>query len=175
MQGKGETPACTWRDGEGTECGTITFVVPGKPRGKQPAVKVNGRYYTPPETRAYANEVSIAAYMARRKHKVKKLKNKALRIDILACFAIPKSVIDRKVEDPHLFDPDVDNVYYATLGGLIPGTIGPYSISKAILDGLQGTDRTPGIIDNDNCVHELHVRKMWARQDEVIVTINWKE
>lgn len=151
MQGKGEEPSRTWRDGEGTECGTITFVVPGKPRGKQPAVKVNGRYYTPPDTRAYAYQISMAAYIARRGEKIKKIKDKAIRIDILACFAIPKLTKGRKVEDPHLQDPDADN------------------IAKAILDGLQ-----PGMIDNDNRVHELHVRKMWARQDEVIVTINWK-
>lgn len=151
MQVKGDAPEGSSRNGEGEGYGTITIVIPGKPRGKQPAVQINGRYYTPPEVRSYANEIALAAYMERRRTKTKKLKGAILSVNILACFALPAKAKDRRIEDPHLQDPDVDN------------------IAKAILDGLQ-----PGMIDNDNRVHELHVRKMWARQDEVIVTINWK-
>ena len=124
----------------------------GQPTGKgRPRFTRAGHTYTPEKTKDYENLVRttfISSYP-----KAIPLED-AVRVEVVAYFAIPKSYSKKKKEEclyGHIqvqSKPDADNV------------------SKIILDSLNGY----AYID-DKQVVELHVIKMWSNEPRVEVYI----
>jgi Holliday junction resolvase RusA-like endonuclease len=92
----------------------ISFVVDGKPQGKERARFVNGHAYTPKKTRDYEEYIRIS-YLA---SKGKKLYGN-IRLSVRAYFPIPKSVSKSKRkkmlegEIKHDKKPDLSNIFKA--------------------------------------------------------------
>lgn len=127
----------------------IEFDVFGRPQGKQsPRMTRLGTVYTPKVTKDYQKLV---------KQSFKKVKpsgwtpiESAVMVTIEAYFIQAKSNKDKYCT----IKPDVDN------------------ISKAILDGIQGSD---GVILDDKAVIAIITRKFWGVIDKVRVTVETME
>ena len=129
---------------------TLTFTIPGKPRGKQRPrfSRRSGATYTPTETTEY-EELVGRCYRAAGGQMMEGL----IAVDIVAQFMPPKSL--SKAKKLELLEtkyagkkPDGDN------------------ISKIILDGLEGV-----AFSNDCYVVHLTVTKIYGETDEVTVTV----
>lgn len=129
---------------------TVTFTIPGKPRGKQRPrfSRRSGATYTPTETTEY-EELVGRCYQAAGGQMMEGL----IAVDIVAQFAPPKSL--SKAKKLELLatkyvgkKPDGDN------------------IAKIILDGLQGV-----AMADDALVAHLTVTKIYGDTDQVTVTI----
>lgn len=128
------------------------FNIPGKIQAKQ-RPRFNGKFaYTPKETVNYENWVK-ACYLE--KYRNEKPFEKALEVNIIAFFEIPKSVSKKKKEQMlnneinPTTKPDTDN------------------IAKSILDSLNGI----AYLD-DKQVVDLRVRKQYAEVPSVSVWIS---
>lgn len=128
------------------------FNIPGKIQAKQ-RPRFNGKFvYTPQNTINYENWVK-ACYLE--KYKNEKPFEKALEVNIIAFFEIPKSTSKKKKEQMlnneinPTTKPDTDN------------------IAKSILDSLNGI----AYLD-DKQVVDLRVRKQYAEVPSVSVWIS---
>jgi Holliday junction resolvase RusA-like endonuclease len=126
----------------------ITFIIPGKPFGKQrPRATRQGRMYTPKETVAFESVVrEIGALHCRAPI------SGPVRLTILATFepapSWSKSKRAEHLHRPHVQKPDLDNC------------------AKAIKDGL---NRIAWI--DDSQVAELICRKAWGVSPQTVVHI----
>lgn len=128
------------------------FNIPGKIQAKQ-RPRFNGKFaYTPKETVNYENWVK-ACYLE--KYRNEKPFEKALEVNIIAFFEIPKSVSKKKKEQM------LNNEIYPTTK---PDTD---NIAKSILDSLNGI----AYLD-DKQVVDLRVRKQYAEVPSVSVWIS---
>jgi Holliday junction resolvase RusA-like endonuclease len=132
---------------------TVSFTVPGEPRGKaRPRMTRYGHAYTPEATVAYERAV-WGAYMAQVGRRMP-FGDKPVSVDILACMRVPKTANKRLltlmltgVEKPRK-KADADN------------------IAKGVCDALNGVAYW-----DDAHITKLTVRKRWAQSPCVIVTI----
>ncbi len=132
----------------------MTFTIPGEPVGKaRPRVVRNGgrvHTYTPQRTVEYERRVRAEYLAAGGKHYGKQ----AISIRIVAEFGIPKSTGKanrQKMIDMEILPTkpcDVDN------------------LGKIILDGIQGI-----AYDNDSCVVQLSVLKIYSDDPKVVVEV----
>lgn len=128
------------------------FNIPGKIQAKQ-RPRFNGKFaYTPKETVNYENWVK-ACYLE--KYRNEKPFEKALEVNIIAFFEIPKSVSKKKKEQM------LNNEIYTTTK---PDTD---NIAKSILDSLNKI----AYLD-DKQVVDLRVRKQYAEVPSVSVWIS---
>ena len=102
---------------------TITFVVPGEPRGKgRPRFTKTGHTYTDSETKAYENK--IIAYYRKACGAYKFPDEKYIRVKVEAYYPIPKSATKsaaaEMAQNKRLptRKPDIDNVLKAVLDAL---------------------------------------------------------
>lgn len=131
----------------------VTFTVPGNPRGKgRPRFTRYANTYTDEKTAIYEQMVAVEY---RKAAKGFRFDAKApLGVIIYAFYPIPKKTSKKmraQMEDGSvcpLKKPDVDNV------------------SKVILDALNGV-----AYHDDNQVATLKVRKMYAEQPRVVVSV----
>lgn len=132
----------------------MTFTIPGEPVGKaRPRVVRNGgrvHTYTPQKTADYERRVRSEYLAAGGKHYGKQ----AVSVHIIAEFGIPKSASKakrQKMIDMEILPTkpcDVDN------------------LGKLILDSIQGV-----AYDNDSCVVQLSVMKIYSCDPKVIVEV----
>lgn len=126
---------------------TVELIIPYEPFGKQRPRFGGGRTYTPTATRDYEKTVALT-YLDGHFGKF----GGAVRIDILAVHAVPKSYSKRKTAEtmnrPWQGKPDCDN------------------IAKAILDGLNGV-----AFEDDRQVTALTVVKQYGYKPFVKVKI----
>jgi len=127
---------------------TITFIIPGKPFGKQrPRATRAGRMYTPAETVAFERIVGQIAM----EHFPQPLAG-PIALEIIAVFAPPDSWSKKKVADhlhrPHTQKPDSDNCL------------------KAILDGLNRV-----AFADDAQVSQITFRKSWGTVAQTVVHV----
>lgn len=128
------------------------FNIPGKIQAKQ-RPRFNGKFaYTPKETVNYENWVK-ACYLE--EYKNEKPFEKALKVNIIAFFEIPKSTSKKKKEQM------LNNEIYPTTK---PDTD---NIAKSILDSLNKI----AYLD-DKQVVDLRVRKQYAEVPSVSVWIS---
>ena len=128
------------------------FNIPGKIQAKQ-RPRFNGRFvYTPKETVNYENWVK-ACYLE--KYRNEKPFEKALEVNIIAFFEIPKSVSKKKKEQM------LNNEIYPTIKSDTD------NIAKSILDSLNKI----AYLD-DKQVVDLRVRKQYAEVPSVSVWIS---
>jgi len=143
----------------------VRFSVPGEPvakararsmpvmRGGRPVLGAGGRpivaHHTPEKTQRYENLVSLAAEQAMDGHGPSL---SALRISVLAVFAIPGSWSGRKqraaVGAPVLKRPDLDNVV------------------KALKDGMNGV-----VWKDDSQVAEIIASKVYGERPRVDICV----
>jgi Holliday junction resolvase RusA-like endonuclease len=134
----------------------ITFIIPGKPFGKQrPRATSRGghaRVYTPKETVSYERMVG---QIARQNFPDGVVRVPAI-VNIMAEFAMPKSWSKKKreamIDRPHTQRPDADN------------------IGKAVLDGMNGS-----VFADDAQVYSLTVAKYWSNVDLVKVMVHCRD
>ena len=141
--------------------GTVSFVVPGEPKGKaRPRAAIMGkgkkqmvRMYTPKDTTNYENKVALM-YRAKALNSPIVPKGVNVTASIEAVFVMPKSTSQKKrnkmVGTPCLKAPDGDN------------------IAKAVLDALNKV-----AFHDDSQVGELTVRKTWGDRSYVEVFLEW--
>ena len=128
------------------------FNIPGKIQAKQ-RPRFNGKFaYTPKETVNYENWVK-ACYLE--KYNNEKPFEKALKVNIIAFFEIPKSVSKKKKEQM------LNNEIYPTIKSDTD------NIAKSILDSLNKI----AYLD-DKQVVDLRVRKQYAEVSSVSVWIS---
>lgn len=128
------------------------FNIPGKIQAKQ-RPRFNGKFvYTPQNTINYENWVK-ACYLE--KYKNEKPFEKALKVNIIAFFEIPKSVSKKKKEQM------LNNEIYPTIKSDTD------NIAKSILDSLNKI----AYLD-DKQVVDLRVRKQYAEVPSVSVWIS---
>ena len=132
----------------------VTFIIPGKPFGKQrPRVVRRGKFtstYTPKETVEYENLVKLSYYNAAGKTKLEG----AIKADITGTFPIPKST-SKKLSESMLSGEtkytkkvDCDNM------------------AKCCLDALNNI-----AYDDDSQVYDLHVTKKYGEFPNVEITL----
>lgn len=130
----------------------IEFIIPGKVQAKQ-RPRFNGKFaYTPKQTVEYENWVKTC-YLE--KYNNEKPFEKALEVNIIAFFEIPKSISKKKKEQM------LNNEIYPTTK---PDTD---NIVKSILDSLNGI-----AYKDDKQVVDLRVRKQYAEVPSVSVWIS---
>ena len=130
---------------------TVSFFIPGPPRGKgRPRHTSRGGYhrtYTDAKTKAYERQVKESYEEAGGQ-----MMTGPLSITILAEFEIPKSYTKRQKRElpgkPHTHKPDLDNVI------------------KSILDGLNGA-----AYEDDSTISEIRAGKRYGEEAGVEVTI----
>ena len=128
------------------------FNIPGKIQAKQ-RPRFNGKFvYTPQNTINYENWVK-ACYLE--KYRNEKPLEKALKVNIIAFFEIPKSVSKKKKEQM------LNNEIYPTIKSDTD------NIAKSILDSLNKI----AYLD-DKQVVDLRVRKQYAEVPSVSVWIS---
>jgi Holliday junction resolvase RusA-like endonuclease len=129
----------------------ITFIIPGKPFGKQrPRATARGgfaRVYTPRETVSFERQVGAIAHPLF-DHPI----TGPVRVAIIATFAPAASWSKKKaaafVGQPHTQKPDADN------------------IAKVVKDSL---NRIAWV--DDSQVAEMFVSKVWGQTNQTLVTI----
>ena len=130
----------------------VNFTIPGKAQAKQ-RPRFNGKFaYTPKQTVEYENWIKTC-YLE--KYNNEKLFEKALEVNIIAFFEIPKSISKKKKEQM------LNNEIYPTTK---PDTD---NIAKSILDSLNGI-----AYKDDKQVVDLRVRKQYAEVPSVSVWIS---
>lgn len=133
---------------------SVTFTIPGQPKGKmRPKVTMQGGFahaYTPKETTSYENYVRVMYQIC----KNKMFLDGAIRADIVAFFPIPKSTSKKNKalmlagEIKYTKKVDCDN------------------LAKIVLDSLNGI-----AYKDDAQVYELSVKKLYAEEPKVVVTL----
>jgi Holliday junction resolvase RusA-like endonuclease len=130
----------------------MTFVVPGKPVGKQRARVVFGsrgvRTYTPDETVRWENAVKVFARDAGIT-----LTDGVFSVDVMVARAVPKSWSKKK-------KATALEGYYA------PGKPDLDNIIKAVLDGLNGV-----VWHDDSQVAQVHANRAYGDEDFVRITV----
>ena len=138
---------------------TITFEIPGEPRGKgRPRFQRRGDYvhtYTPDRTASYENLVAVMYYNAARNANQDGLKLEGpIAMDAYIYFDIPKSK-SKKVREAMLrgeimptIKCDIDNVI------------------KIVMDGLNKV-----AFDDDKQVVDLTAHKRYSDQPRVIISL----
>lgn len=133
---------------------SITFTIPGQPKGKQrPRITVQGNYahaYTPKETTSYENYVKVMYQI----NKNKVFLEGAIRAEITAYFPIPKSTSKKNRA--------------LMLAGIVKYTkkIDCDNLAKIILDSLNGI-----AYKDDSQVSDLSVSKLYGDEPRVEVTL----
>jgi Holliday junction resolvase RusA-like endonuclease len=120
----------------------ISFVVPGRPCGKQSMrFTKSGRSYQPADVLAYKDKISFYAQQASNGG----LMEGPLEINVVARFMIPRSWSKKRqlAAQWHSQKPDVDNLL------------------KALLDGLKQV-----VIRDDAQVCRIELEKVWTRDAE---------
>lgn len=133
---------------------SITFTIPGQPKGKQrPKVTVQGSYahaYTPKETTNYENYVKVMYQI----NKDRVFLEGAIKAEITAYFPIPKSTSKKNRA--------------LMLAGIVKYTkkVDCDNLAKIVLDSLNGI-----AYKDDAQVYELSVRKLYDEKPRVVVTL----
>ena len=127
---------------------TVTFVIPGKPFGKQrPRATRGGRMYTPAATVAFERIVGQIAM----EHFQTPMTG-AVGLEIVATFAPAASWSAKKraenLHRPHTQKPDMDNCL------------------KAVLDGLNRV-----AFADDSQVSQITCRKVWGVTEQTVVHV----
>lgn len=128
---------------------SITFIIPGKPFGKQRPrfSRRSGRAYTPAKT--IEHEAAIAA--AAKEHFPEPLDG-PIKLVVAAVFEPPKSWSKTKKAEhlgrSHMQAPDADNIV------------------KAVADGLIGTS-----YKDDRQVAAMEVVKVWGPSARTVITV----
>lgn len=133
----------------------ITFAVPGKPYAKKRhrAVSIGGkaRAFNPKENATAEGAIGNIAS----RHFAAPIMG-AVRLEVVACFAIPKSWSKKKVAEhafrPHCQKPDGDNIL------------------KAVKDALNRIAWA-----DDGQVYDARVRKFWGSIDSTEITVEGVE
>lgn len=129
---------------------SITFFVPGKPRGKgRPRMNMKtGRMYTPASTKQYESEVRQAFI----RQGGESFGDAPVMVEIEAQYPMPKSWSKKRKDEAR-----------ATYSGVM---VDIDNLSKVLLDGMQGC-----VMDNDQQVVILVASKRWSDTGGVKVTI----
>lgn len=133
---------------------SITFIIPGQPKGKQrPKVTVQGSYahaYTPKETANYENYVRVMYQI----NKDRVFLEGAIKAEITAYFPIPKSTSKKNRA--------------LMLAGIVKYTkkVDCDNLAKIVLDSLNGI-----AYKDDAQVYELFVKKLYDEKPRVVVTL----
>lgn len=133
---------------------SITFIIPGQPKGKQrPKVTVQGSYahaYTPKETANYENYVRVMYQI----NKDRVFLEGAIKAEITAYFPIPKSTGKKNRA--------------LMLAGIVKYTkkVDCDNLAKIVLDSLNGI-----AYKDDAQVYELFVKKLYDEKPRVVVTL----
>ena len=127
---------------------TVTFVIPGKPFGKQrPRATRGGRMYTPAATVAFERIVGQIAM----EHFQQPMTG-AVELEIVATFTPAASWSAKKraanLHRPHTQKPDIDNCL------------------KAVLDGLNRV-----AFADDSQVSQITCRKVWGITEQTVVHV----
>lgn len=133
---------------------SITFTIPGQPKGKQrPKVTMRGNFahaYTPKETTNYENYVKVMFQIC----KDKVFLDGPIRAEIVAYFPIPKSTSKK-------------NRTLMLSGGIkYTKKIDCDNLAKIVLDSLNGI-----AYKDDAQVYELSVKKLYSDEPKVVVTL----
>lgn len=136
----------------------IKFTVSGEPvaKGRPRATAAGGfvRMYTPKKTATYEEHVAYCAIAAMNESGLIRPLECPVKIDLVACMPIPKSMSKKKREQAiaglivPAKKPDIDNV------------------AKSILDGLNGV-----VFKDDNQIVQLIVTKCYSDVPKVDVSI----
>lgn len=132
---------------------TLSFYVPGPPRGKERPRLGKGRTYTPAATVAAEKEI---AWEARRAMKAQPIFAGALKVVIQAVYQIPKSWSTKEREAAvevggwKISKPDVDNI-----AKLVKDALNPMRDKRT-------KELVPFVWNDDSQVVDLHVYKSYS-------------
>ncbi|MBP2058614.1 Holliday junction resolvase RusA-like endonuclease [Lactobacillus colini] len=150
------------------ELKSFTFIVPGKPQGKErPRSGRNGHFYTPKKSHMYED---LVRYNAKEEYS-KVYENTrplecAVSVDIVAVYEIPKSYPKKRKEacmsgqELPTKKPDSDNIIKSILDGM-----NPKKKHKLML--------IEGIYKDDSQVTACSLKKEYGANPEVRVRVSW--